>query len=260
MEATGSVRYREAVSWSTLRGEVGLGPADVQVWRASLDAGPDARARLRALLTDDERGRADRFVFERDRDRFTVARAFLREVLARHLGIPADRVRFSVQPAGKPLVEGARLRFNLSHSGDLALLAVTLDREIGVDLEALRPLRDAGLLAERHFAPGEIATLGSLPAAARDAAFLRCWTLKEAYVKGVGGGLSIPLDAFEVDYEPVRDEPALRVLDPPGDTAWTLRTLDPGPGYVGALAVQGSGFRLERVDWFTSRARAAPSR
>lgn len=215
-----------------------LGPAEVQVWRASLAAGRAARARLRALLTDDERSRADRFVMERDRDRFTVARAFLRDVLGRHLGIRADRVRFRLQPAGKPLLEGGHLRFNLSHSGDRALLAVTLDREVGVDLEALRPLRDACLLAERYFAPGEIATLRSVPAAGRDAAFLRCWTLKEAYVKGVGGGLSIPLDSFEVGDAPV---------------PWTLRTLDPGPGYLGALAVQGSGFRL------TSRAWAAPS-
>ena len=219
------------------------------MWRASLEAGPETLARLRALLTDDERGRADRFAFERGRDRFTVARAFLRDVLARHLGILADRVRLGIQPAGKPMLEGEHLRFNLSHSGDLALLALTLDREIGVDLEADRPLRDACLLEERYFAPGEVATLRSLPASEREAAFLRCWTLKEAYVKGVGGGLSIPLDGFEVDYTPVRDEPALRALDPPGATPWTLRTLDPGPGYVGALAVQCSGWRLERFDW-----------
>lgn len=214
------------------RGAV-LGPEDVQVWRAPLDAGRAARARMRALLTDDECSRADRFVRGVDRDRFTVARAFLRDVLARHLGTRADRVRISEQPAGKPVLEGEHLRFNLSHSGDLALLAVSLDREIGVDLEALRPVRDACLLAERFFAPREVATLRSSPAAERDAAFLRCWTLKEAYVKGVGGGLSLPLDRFEV--------------------GWTLRTLDPGPGYVGALAVRGSGFRL------ISRAWAAPS-
>jgi 4'-phosphopantetheinyl transferase len=238
------VRYRWAVP----------GPADVQVWRASLDAGRAARARLRALLTDDERSRADRFVLERDRDRFTVARGFLRAVLARHLGIPAGCVRLGYQREGKPVLEGSRLRFNLSHSGDRALLAVTLDREIGVDLEVLRPLRDACLLAERYFAPAEVATLRALPAAARDAAFLRCWTLKEAYVKGVGVGLSMPLDRFEVaGYAPVGAETAVRVLDPPGDTSWTLRTLDPGRGYVGAVAVRGSGYRL------TSRVWAAPS-
>jgi 4'-phosphopantetheinyl transferase len=237
-----------AVPWSLPPGGARLGPADVQVWRASLDVEPDALARLRAILADDERMRADRFVLEGHRGRFVAAHAFLRGVLARHLGAPAESLRFQAHPAGKPFLAGSRLRFNLSHSGARALLAVTLDRDIGVDLEELRPMPDACDLALRHFAPGEIATLRSLPEPDRDEAFLRCWTLKEAYVKGVGGGLGIPLDRFEVDYAPVREEPGLRLLDA-GESPWTLRTLEPGPGYVGGLAVGGSGWRLEQFDW-----------
>lgn len=225
-----------------------LGPEDVQVWRASLSVEPGTRARLRPLLGGDEPDRADRFVRAVHRDRFVVAHAFLRDVLARHAGGRPESFRFETSPAGKPFLPGSRLRFNLSHSGDLALLAVTLDREIGVDVEALRPLPDACDLAERHFAPTEVAALRALPERDRGDAFLRCWTLKEAYVKGVGDGLGIPLDRFEVEYAPARVEPALRVLDG-AETGWTLRTLEPGPGYLGALAVLGRGWRLREIDW-----------
>lgn len=235
-----------SVRWPTPPCQVELEPGDVQAWRASLDAGPRALAGAWARLAHDERQRAGRFVLEHDRDRFIVARAFLRDVLARHLGLPADRVRFRMGPAGKPELEGSRLRFNLSHSRGLALLALTLDREIGVDVEALRPVPDARGLAERYFAPAEAARLGALPAADRDAAFLRCWTLKEAYVKGVGDGLGIALDGFEVS-------PAAACHE-----AWTLRSFDPGPGYVGALAVQCPDWRLVRFDWASSTFRAKP--
>jgi 4'-phosphopantetheinyl transferase len=237
------------LSWSSLPSAVPLGPADVQVWRVSLAAGGGVLARLRAVLTDDERARADRFVNERHGARFTVAHAFLRDVLSRHVGAPAGSLRFDTASAGKPFLAGSRLRFNLSHSGDVALLAVGLDREIGVDVEGSRPLSDALELAERYFAPVEVAALRSLPAPEREDAFLRCWTLKEAYVKGVGGGLGIPLDGFEVQFAPAREEPGLRILGATGRPAWTLRTLEPGPGYFGALAVHGSGWRLACFDW-----------
>ena len=234
--------------WPPPPPDLGLGAGEVQVWRSALTAVASVRSRLRATLAEDERARADRFVFDIHRDRFVVARAFLRAVLGRLLGVPPEEVRLSYEPAGKPRTEG--LRFNLSHSGNLALLAVARDREIGVDVEELRQVTDASLLAERFFAPGETAVLRTLDRAERDAAFLRCWTLKEAYVKAVGAGLSIPLDRFEVGYVPAVPEPALRFLDEGAEAArWVLRALDPGPGYVGALAAEGSGFRLTRYEW-----------
>lgn len=235
--------------WSEPPRDLRLGPADVQVWRASLAVAPASLARLRATLAEDELRRADRFVQPRHRDRFVVARAFLRDVLARHLGVGAGSVRFRYEPAGKPRLEGPGPRFNLSHSGDKALLGVALAREVGVDLEALRPVPDACGLAQRHFAPAEVAALRSVPEPEREAAFLRCWTLKEAYVKAVGGGLGLPLDRFEVDYEPPRDQPNLRLHDETGPPPWTLRALDPGPAYVGALAAFGSEWRLACFDW-----------
>ena len=234
--------------WPAPPSEVRLDAGEVQVWRASLAAPAALRARLRATLADDERARADRFVAHVHRDRFVVARAFLRAVLGRLLAIPPDAVRFRYEAAGKPRTD--MLRFNLSPSGALALLAVTRDREVGVDVEELRAVTDAEALAERFFAPGETERLRSLDPAARDAAFLRCWTLKEAYVKAVGEGLGLPLDRFEVGYVPVVPSPALRLLDEsPDDGRWALRTLEPGPGYVGALAAEGQGFRLTSYQW-----------
>jgi 4'-phosphopantetheinyl transferase len=237
------------VPWSAPPSDDRLGPDEVQVWRAALDVDPDTRAHLRSVLTDDERTRADRFVQPVHRERFVVAHAFLRDVVARQAGVLPGSLHFRTLAAGKPVLDGSRLRFNLSHSGGLALLAVTLDREVGVDVEALRPMPDACELAERHFAPGEIAALRALPERDRDEAFLRCWTLKEAYVKAVGDGLGIPLERFEVEYAPPRAEPALRILDDVAPRPWTMRTLEPGPGYAGALAVLGSGFRLGLYDW-----------
>jgi 4'-phosphopantetheinyl transferase len=248
----GGARVAWIVPW-TPAVEVRLRPGDVQVWRASLEVGPGALAGLRAVLAEDERARADRLPCERERERFTVARAFLRGVLARHLGVRADRVPLRLQRAGKPELPGSRLRFNLSHSRDRAVVALTLGCEIGVDLEALRPVQDACAVAERYFTPREAARLRSVREADRDAAFLRCWTRKEAYVKGVGGGLGIRLDGFEVGGAPACAE-ATHVLHRPGGRAWTLRSFDPGPGYVGALAVQRAAWRLVTYDW-----RADPS-
>jgi 4'-phosphopantetheinyl transferase len=219
-------------------------------------AAPELRSRLRATLTDDERARAERFVRELHRDRFVVARAALRDVLARMLAVPPESVRFRYDPGGKPRLEvpdRSGLRFNLSHSGDMALVALTLDQEIGVDVEALRSLTDVEALAERFFAPGETAALRSLPEPERETAFLRCWTLKEAYVKAVGQGLAMPLDRFEVAFTSDGPEPALRVVDDHGNAAphprFKLRGLDPGPGYVGALAREGPGWRVDCFEW-----------
>jgi 4'-phosphopantetheinyl transferase len=233
------------MSWSAPPPDVSLGTSEIHVWRASL-AG--AAAPLRPVLSEDERARADRFVQQRHRDRFVVGRAFLRDALARYLGVTRDAVRFRYEPAGRAVLDGPGPRFNLSHSADLALLAVTPGRDVGIDLEALRRVPDALDLAERWFAPGERAVLRGVPAADREAAFLRCWTLKESYVKAVGGGLGIPLDRFEVEFVPPSDAPALRVLDEPG-ASWSLRTIDPGPGFVGALAVRGEIGRLALYDW-----------
>lgn len=151
---------------------------------------------------------------------------------------------------GKPFLAQplrTELKFNLSHSGELALVAVTLNRGIGIDLEEIRYIDFAARLAERFFSRRENAALGALPEAERLAAFYCCWTLKEAYVKATGNGLARATGSFDVVFD--RAEPA-RLLSVEGKSEetsfWSLLRLAPAPGYAGALAVEGSGFTMAR--------------
>jgi 4'-phosphopantetheinyl transferase len=225
-----------------------LAPDEVHVWRASLDLPASRVCALGDVLVADERARAARFHFERDRTHWTVARARLRLLLARYLGGPPDRFRFALGAHGKPALarpEGGDLRFNVSHSQDLALYAVTRGREVGVDLEGLRPDFATDEIAERFFSPAERRALRAVAPELRCDAFFACWTRKEAYIKARGLGLAIPLDAFDVSLAP--DEPAalLATRDEPGDSVrWSLAALSPGPGFAGALVAEGHEWRV----------------
>ena len=142
------------------------------------------------------------------------------------------------------------VRYNVSNSGDLALFALTRGREIGVDLEKLKPMPDGLDIAQRFFSAPENEIFAAIDESMRDVAFFNCWTRKEAYIKAVGEGLSMPLDRFDVAFAP--GEPA-RLLRTRGDeneaARWSMRELDPGPGYIGALAVEGDGWRPVLFDW-----------
>ncbi|HEY7329468.1 MAG TPA: 4'-phosphopantetheinyl transferase superfamily protein [Gemmataceae bacterium] len=228
---------------------------DVHVWRIGLEVGDTLLARLRDILSDDEQQRADRFHFEKDRRHFTSARAAMRILLAGYLARRPQEVRFAYSNYGKPRLadanNGGDLRFNLTHSHGLALLAVTRRREIGVDVERLRDMeRDGESLAQRFFSPRELAVLLSLPQDQRREAFFHCWTRKEAYIKAHGEGLSLPLEQFDVSLHP--DEPAALLAtqhDPQEVRRWSLQALFPGEGYVGALVVEGHSWRLWCGDW-----------
>jgi 4'-phosphopantetheinyl transferase len=228
---------------------------DVHVWRIALEMSETMLARLREILAEDERRRAERFHFEKDRRHFTAGRGALRILLARYLARRPEEVRFVYSNYGKPRLadsdNGDHLRFNLTHSHGLALLAITRGRDIGVDVERLRDMeRDGEPLAERFFSPREAAVLRSLPPELRREAFFHCWTCKEAYIKANGKGLSLPLDQFDVSLHPA--EPAALLAthhDPMEARRWSLRSLDPGEGYVGALAVEGRSWQLWCGDW-----------
>lgn len=233
-----------------------LAPAEdeVHVWRASLEADSAKVQRLEHLLSSDERERADRFHFPRDRAAFVVARGTLRHLLGRYLDADPEQLRFSYTSYGKPSLHApggsAALRFNLSHSGGLVLYAVSHGRELGIDVETIRTQVVEEPLAERFFAPGEVAALRSLPAGQQPEAFFACWTRKEAYIKAKGEGLSMPLESFEVSLLP--GEPAaLRRTEGDPDEAgrWSLVTLEMEPGYAAALAVQGHDWRLRCWEW-----------
>jgi 4'-phosphopantetheinyl transferase len=163
-------------------------------------------------------------------------------------------LRFGYNPYGKPALVGEEgekgLRFNVSHSHGLALYAITRGREIGVDLERIRPFPDLIGLAERFFSPKEVAALRTLPAPMQTEAFLTCWTRKEAYIKAKGEGLSLPLSQFEVSLAPGEPSALLRTQwDALEASRWSLHALTPGPGYVAALAVECNHRRMTCWHW-----------
>ena len=171
--------------------------APVDVWLGQVDHPVDHTSR--AWLDAAELARADRFSFDRDRDRFINRRALVRAVLARYLESPPADIQIRVASHGRPeLAGGGDLSFNVSHSDGLALVAVAYGHSVGVDIERLRPVPDGLELARGLFHQRELEALESVPESQRSAAFLAIWTRKEAIVKADGRGLSIPLDRFDV--------------------------------------------------------------
>lgn len=237
-------------AWLPAPAGLALAPGDVHVFRMDLNLSPDRIEPLARLLTTDELARAARFHFAEDQRRFTAARGQMRSILARFLPTSPEHLRFHYNPDGKPSLENAGwLQFNLSHSADLALLAVTAGQEVGVDLERTDRSIDFHNVARRFFAPAEVETLFALPEDQQPAAFFACWTRKEAYMKARGLGLRIPLRQFVVSLAP--DVPP-RLLQaepgaPPGP--YHVETIDPGPGMAGALVLIGTFARLHRWDW-----------
>ena len=219
------------------------GPEDIHLWSIPLDVPDRYVDTLMKTLSPEERQRAERFHFARHRRRFTTARFFLRRLLAAYTGLTAEGLRFSYGPQGKPALIDANLHFNLSHSGELAMLALNPSQPLGVDIERLRPVTDALKIARRFFSDSEQEALLQTAESQRNEAFMRCWTRKEAYIKAVGGGLSIPLDSFDVTLD---QPPRFLSLQNSRDEAllWSLYHLDPAPGYIGALAVPGQDWRL----------------
>ena len=226
--------------WIPSNGAVEYKPGEVHVWRFDLSAAGARSERFCAWLSADERARAARFAFERDRDHFVVARAGLRHLLATALARGAGEIAFALNRYGKPrLAGGGSLRFNVSHSGDRALYAIALDREVGVDVEAVRPEVARQGEVTPSFAPGEIADLARLSGDEHVAAFFALWSRKEAYIKGRGLGLSLALDRFRVSL--LADD--ARLLEDADDLdaprRWALLPLAVGPGYAGAVAADG---------------------
>jgi len=226
----------------------------MHVWRAHLDQEPPLVRALRDTLTPDERQRASRFKFEKDRVHFIVARGALRDILSRYLGTPPDGISFSHGEFGKPALAGAaadsQLRFNASHSHGVALYAVNRGRDVGLDLELMRE-DFAGLeIAERFFSPREVQALRALPRDLQTAAFFNCWTRKEAYIKARGEGLSHPLHGFTVSLAPGEPAEFLLIDDDSAEASrWSLIELSPAAGFAAALAVNGPKPPLTFWQW-----------
>jgi 4'-phosphopantetheinyl transferase len=234
-----------------------LGPDEIHVWSTSLIRTPEVVHELEQILAEDELARAKRFHFVRDQNGFAVGRGVLRGILASYLRCQAREIKFSYSQLGKPSLSdsSAGLQFNLAHSGGLAVYAITRNREIGVDVEAIRPITEIAAIARRFFAPGETTRLLSLPQEQRVQAFFNCWTRKEAYLKATGLGIGGGLDQFEVSLEPGAPAKLLsHLLHPDEADLWTIFDLRPAPETVAALAVKGQGIKLHSWRWANPRA------
>jgi 4'-phosphopantetheinyl transferase len=231
-----------------------LAPGEIHLWCADLDRAARYLPMLARTLSADELARARRFHFENDRTRFILRRGILRMSLANYLDVAPSLLRFSYGRHGKPALDGTlgkgNVFFNLSHSNGITLYAFARDSEVGVDIEQVHAIDDLQSIAARFFSPTEYQTLASLPDDRKQKAFFNCWTRKEAFVKAKGVGFTLPLDSFEVTLAP--GEPA-RLLQVGGNSReashWALCDLQPSPGYVGALAVEGHSSRVARWHW-----------
>lgn len=218
---------------------------EVQVWVWRCDSTAVHASQL-ATLSDAERERAVRFVFERDRLRFVAAHAGLRYVLGGLLGVTPPSVALTTDVRGKPRIAGLAappLFFNLSHSGDLAAVAVSSSFEVGLDIERLREIEPDDVVA--FFSETERATIAGLSGPAQRLGVFQAWTRKEAFVKATGFGLSLPLDSFDVSLAPGEPARLLRLAGAASDvTAWQLEHIAPEPGYVGAVAARKLGWHV----------------
>jgi 4'-phosphopantetheinyl transferase len=231
-----------------------LDAGEIHLWWIPLSGDAHTIERQREMLSTDELDRAGRFYFDVHRHRFIIGRGALRRILSLYVNLQPRDLEFVYGPKGKPELSSGqnpgRIRFNLSNSSDLALLAVVRDQELGVDLEFVKADFGGIEIAERFFSATEVETLFAIDAAERNAAFFACWTRKEAFIKAIGEGLSIPLDSFDVAFAPNAKPALTRVEGSPGETSrWSLYDIPAGPEYKAALIITGQGHRLVYRYW-----------
>ena len=231
-------------TWSSPPEEIILPDDEVHVWRVSLDVSARQRGELEDSLSTEERERADRFKCDTHKHQFSATRGYVRKIIGGYLNeSPAD-IQFSYSPQGKPVLAypdtGGNFNFNVSHSHEVALFAFCLNRRVGVDIEQNRTISHADEMAERFFSPREYNAIRSLSPNEKQQTFLHFWTLKEAYLKATGEGLS---GLQHADIFP--GKPLTTITDPSHDSLhWSILSLEPVAGYVAAVAVEGLGCQL----------------
>ena len=231
-----------------------LSNGDVHIWHASLDSSASCVQKLEQTLSQSEHKRAVRFHFQRDKRRFVVGRGILRSLLGGYLNVRPDQVEFHYGVHGKPYIseklDDGALCFNLAHSHELVVYAFACGRDIGVDLEYIRPIPDFERISANFFSERENIALNSLPVEQRQEGFFNCWTRKEAYIKALGDGLTHPLDQFHVSLIPGEPARLLGVEQAPEEVSrWRLQDFTPTPGYTAAIAVEGHDWQPQFWQW-----------
>lgn len=244
----------ETIQWSSRPEALPVASDEIHVWAAPLNLPSKELDAYAAALSPDEAAQAERFKFEKHRNRFAAGRGMLREILGRYLQAKPAALRFDCSRNGKPTLTGEfagrGIHFNLSHSEDLALIAVTRIGPVGIDIEFVREIKDMDGLVARFFSRRENELFRKVPSGEKPRAFFNLWTRKEALLKATGEGITRSLSLVEVSFLP--GEPA-RLLAVSGDGAkaarWSLRDLRPAPGFVGAVAVQAKDVRIRSGRW-----------
>ena len=235
--------------WQSSPKNIDLSPTDIHVWKANMDIELSLQNKFWLTLSEDEKIRANRFRFPHLRVRYIAARGILRHLLAKYLSVSAESIRFEYGEQGKPfLSDFPTFKFNISHSHDHVVFAFAQDMTLGIDVEFINPKIDCEVIAPRFFSKNEAATLLALPPADRPPVFFNCWTRKEAFIKAKGGGLSIPLDQFEVTLL-ADDTPQLLAIDwaPNEVKSWSIFSFSVNEEFVGALMTAGE---VGEVFWF----------
>lgn len=217
----------------------------IHVWRLSLGLSEHQRANILAILSADEIERAGRFHFEKDQNRFIAARGLLRQILGLYLGEKPQRLQFEYTDFGKPVFgtnsDYKGLHFNLSHSANFALCAITQSREVGIDIERIRSEISVDQIVRRFFSPSEIRSIEMLHEEKRNQLFFQYWTRKEAFLKATGKGLSFPMEQCDVSLmSGVTFSPVIFQDEKSESSDWHVQDLFPAEGYAAAIAVEGS--------------------
>ncbi len=226
----------QSATLDSIPGELRTGV--VHLWQRSLNASEHSIQACHELLLPEEREKANRYRVEHPRSDYILTRGTLRSLLSKYLHFSPTQITFRYTEHGKPFLENSAVRFNVSHTEGLALMAFTLRHEVGIDVEKVRPQSDVRKLAERFFSMHERRALQNLNGDELHSAFFRCWTRKEAYIKAIGEGLSHPLHQFDVSIETNPEQALLATRPHPNEAGrWSIRNVSVPPGYAAALAV-----------------------
>lgn len=236
--------------WQLPEIQVSLSDHELHIWKSSLNVDGQRFQFLKSLLSCDEQSRAERFYFVKDKNQFIVGRGVLRVLLGNYLDTDPQKVKFYYNEFGKPFLENQfsknNLKFNLSHSKDMLVMAFAKNVDVGIDIEYVRSDIDVLRLARHFFSQREVSELLSISSYLMNDAFFNCWTRKEAFIKAKGQGLSIPLDKFDVSLSPGEPAKLIRLHDNPNEIAeWYLQELSNiGEGYISSIAIKGKPNRI----------------